>query len=243
VKRTLLVCLSLVLSYLASALDFLNTSFEAAEGFTTGALDSQNGWNALGGFSVVDTIAKSGTQSVEWDGSDGAWFAWASIPGGYSGAEEVTGSVSIFLDPASATVDRVYGLALWNDFDLVVGITLCSDGTIRGGPTTSDLWDGSGIGTYSSSAIGAWIDISLAYIPGETTAMAKVGNNSFALDATPASNLTDFDLYSDYVDDFDSSSIAYYDNYRVGTPNPVPEPVSMAVLGVGLLVLSRRKKA
>lgn len=227
----------------ASALTFYTTSFETSDGFAVGDLDGQSGWAHTGNYSVETGHARSGSQSVQWTDIDGG-YAWVDLPSAYSGTEALLSQVFVFLDPASANDERVFGLRLWGNTAASVyqggaGVTIDSSGVIRAGDAYSEMWDDSNIVGNVTDPTGRWIRLQIEYTPGATTAIVDVDGTDFAVDiATAFAEVTDVDLFSEWRD-VEVDSTAWYDDYSVGV---VPEPATMMALGTGAAALLARRR-
>lgn len=215
----------------ASALSF---GFESSEGFTVGALDGQNGWNAVPHYSVVNDFARTGTQSVLANGDNGTHYAWVDLiesPGFTSGS--FSGSTWMHIG-ANTVDDRVQGIQAWgNARGWTVGLK--RNGDIVGG--FGNLYQAPVLGTVVNPSQ-RWINIRLSFDIGAGTAIATVDGQTFNLTGAGLTSFTDMDLVSDYVSSFASAGFVHFDDFEV-----VPEPATMTVLALGALAALRRRKA
>ena len=227
----------------ASAQVLYSTSFEQAQGFTTGALAGQNGWSAASAYTVANDNAHSGSQSAKWSGTGGT-YAWVDLDTAYTGPGPLKISTWIYIDPATANLERVFGLRIWGtsasaSYGGSAGITLASDGTIRAGESYASLWDDSMIRGTVAGVTGRWIEFALRYVPGASSATASVDGQSFSVDiATPRVAIDDIDLFCDWRN-VNANTTGWYDDYKVEV---VPEPISLVSLGLGAAFLARRRR-
>ena len=219
------------LAVVASAQNF---GFETSEGFTAGILNGQNGWVADTQYSVVNNFARTGSQSVLYNGSNGTDYAWVDLapnPGYTSG----TFSASTWMHIGANTVaDRVQGLMAWGNTG-GWSIGLKSNGDVIGG--FGFLWSRPVIGTVVNPTQ-RWVNVTLSFTVGSGTAVATVDGQSFNLSGTGLTALTDIDFTSDYINTAASAGFVHFDDFTV-----VPEPATMTVLALGALAALRRRKA
>lgn len=216
-----------------------NTSFESGEGFAPGGLDTQNDWISGPNYQVVSGVARTGSQSVRWSGTGGG-HAWPDIPGGYSGANPLRSSVWIMMPSAGSDPERVFGLRYWSASAGFAGVTLGSDGTVRAGTTYSSLWGSSGIQTVISNPTDRWIEVGISYTPNDSSATVMADGQFFSFAVTPQGSVLDVDFFSDW-DAVNVNTTGYWDDYFV-TTDAVPEPATLAALGIGLAAVIRRRR-
>lgn len=227
----------------ASAQVLYSTSFEQGQGFNPGALSGQNGWSGVSAYTVANDKAHSGSQSVKWSGTGGT-YAWVDLATPYGGPGPLKTTTWIYIDPATANLERTFGLRIWGtsasaSYGGSAGITLASDGTIRAGDTYASLWDDSMIRGNVAGATGRWIEFALSYVPGASSATASVDGQSFTVAiATPRVTVDDIDLFSDWRN-VNANTTAWYDDYKVEV---VPEPISLVSLGLSAAFLARRRR-
>lgn len=234
-KKTLLMAMLMVGSVAANAQVLYSTSFESPD-FATGALDTQNSWLAAAGYSVTDSVAKTGSQAAQWSGTGGT-YAWVDL-GTIASGTELIAKVSVFIDPTTANNERAFGFRMWSSSPGGVGVTVNSDGLVRASSTYADLWSGTGVGSVSN-ATGRWLDMTMVHVIGSTEATVTVDSFTTTVSGlTALPDVVDVDLFSDW-NNVNADSIAYYDDYSVGV---VPEPFTLGALALGALALRRRSK-
>jgi poly(beta-D-mannuronate) lyase len=157
-KYFTLLLFTIIVCTQAKAQTALQTSFETAQGYTTGNLNTQNGWALTNGTAVVTTAkAKTGTQSINLSAAGTAlllnYVAYGnSVPG-------ITGEVYVdmWINPASFATK---GIAV-NGYDLFGGsskrifvIEFGTDNTVKAYNSSAAV----NVGTWVANQ---WIRISL----------------------------------------------------------------------------------
>lgn len=213
-----------------------NVGFESPA-YTAGALNGQNGWFASAGMDVSTDMALSGSQSLKISGTGDklAFFGFGSPMSG-----DITGMTSIFIDPASADPDRVYGLQVWSGgFNTVLNVSIAADGSVRGG--NGLVFDDPILGSISN-ATGRWISVGFNFSTGTSDAVLTVDGQNFNVSGIGnVADISDVDVVSRWINNSSTEGIAYFDDYMV--TNAVPEPATMIGLSaLGALILRRRKK-
>lgn len=240
--RSFIILAALTVAVSAQAVEYFNVNFESAQGYSTGTLAGQGVFSASSNTSFAVTASPTTGQAATWNGGSFG-FAWADLPdGGYTGAQTLWASVDVWLDGASANTDRYYGIAMFTDGD-AFGVTLNSSGAVSAGYLYANVEGGNVVGNISNPT-GRWVTLGVGYDIGSTSASIYFdGQLTTVGDIFEGTTIFDADLMSDYSASSASSSVAYWDNYRVGNAAPVPEPASMAALGLGALAMIRRRKA
>ena len=233
-KKTIVALAALTLASFASA---QNVGFETGEGFTAGALSGQSGWTAGTGYSVATDKAHSGTQSAKWTNATGGSYAWFDLASPFTGSAVF--STWLWIDAATANADRIFGIRFWDGATGGANVTLASDGKVRGDGNSP--WSSPTLATQTS-VTGRWIQMSLAYTTGTTSAVATVDGTSYNLTGlTALTQITDADLHTDFINSGTTTGTGWFDDYSFGSP--VPEPGTMALVGgLAALALRRRKK-
>lgn len=226
----------------ATAIDLARSGFETSEGFAPGPLDLQNGWNAATGYNVVNNFARTGTQSVQWSGTDGTW-AWTDVLPPYTGGQAVTGETWVYIVPQTSD-ERVFGIGLWGyetgttGYQMIGGASLNSSGQVRAGGDWGTLYDDSSIVGSVGNPVGRWIQLMIHYTPGASNANVMVDGQMFNITVAPTLGIADLDLYADWRNSNDPGT-GYYDDYSL---TAVPEPATMAAVGMGLALIARRRR-
>lgn len=238
--KTLLITAALVAAVSAHAVDIFNVNFEAAQGYSLGQLDGQNGWNADTRFTVA--TGPTGGQALQFNG-DNSGGGWLDIPGGYTDTTKTLWAViDVYLDSTTANNDRWYGMTMFGSND-IYGITLNSDGQVSAGNFLDPIIGGNIVGTVANPT-NRWIKLGLGYDLNSTTLKLYFDGQTSAVNGLSFTSnaITDADFITLSGQDPNSTSMAYFDNYYVGNAAPVPEPASIAALGLGALALIRKKR-
>lgn len=230
-----------------------STSFEASEGFIAGgSADGIDGWaNGSGGgvsHSVSTAQAFTGTQSIVFDnsGSNTSFYSIRrALNNDYSLVPVVTVSTKLYID-GSTGADRLYGLLGTNSAtgtmgSTILGITVSGTGVVRAGATWGSTYSGAGIGTFTTGHADRWLTLTFTFdsTTRAATASASNGVETFTWSGTAGStgNLLNFNLGSDYDGSAARNGIGYFDDVQA-----VPEPATLAALGLGALALVRRRR-
>ncbi len=258
-KKTLLLG-AIAMVGVAQAQVLVNTGFETN---TLGAINGQASggpWPWEGSGTVVNTGATMGTQaltdSVANQASGGLTFTdWTQVQavqntGGVTipAGQYFNGSVQVFLDPTD--LNSAMGISCWsNGGNNTQGYILLSGsgsiiyrngigtpaGTIvaNAGPTTG--WHQVGV---SVQQLDPNTVQSTYYIDG--VLLAGISHTrTIATGNLP----NEFDLVIGNVSGAAATTSGRWDNYRVAIEaTPVPEPATMAALGLGALALIRRRR-
>lgn len=180
--------------------------------------------------------ALSGTKSVHVTGTSGTW-TW---PGGspfISAGETWISSVNVFVGQTGNGLTSRYGLDAWGTVgNMSGGLAVRADGSVwknAGGVWSQQL----AAGTAPS---GRWHNIKLEM----TYTTATSGTVKSFLNGTQVGGslaiseaFTDVDLYGGLRT---ATTDASFDDYKLEV---VPEPATMAALGLGLAAMARRRKS
>lgn len=193
-------------------------------------------------------------------------FAKYSLP--YFG--DVLGQVATFVGFGNTATERISGEYAWTGYDAIAGdgsrravtnrIEFIGDGDVGGAPTNLLIAD---LDYYDSRTPVAWqVDTiggggsveneggilggdsgsaALLQINGEWRSIGvNIGVDSFNGPDLPGS------IHSDYGDIFAATNLAAYQDWILNIApeaNPVPEPATLAALGLGSLIIARRKRS
>lgn len=235
----------------AFAQTLYTTSFESP--FTPGAINGQQGWQASSSAPAITTSTggvtpHTGTQmlSMPMVAAGGGRYAWTDLTAAFNnrtpGNDLITASVWFWV-PSTVTDNTEFGFSAFTDDGLGTdGEVLEVEANVNTG--TILLYDASSTAINSNVTFtrDAWnrLDLVLNYqtgvyggrLNGSDIGVTSTFNNAFGV--------IDIDL-NNYRTTGTQTGGAFFDDYSV-TATTVPEPATIAGLGIAALALIRRRR-
>ena len=254
-KKLMLATTGLVaLVSAANAQVLYSTSFEAPT-FVSGALyngvTGQDGWTSTSTVPAISTaFARTGTQSLNHGtrtqtatgAALGRW-SWKDITAGWNSAVAngktiLNSSVWVLIPATGAAQNQEVGIQLYANggADVVGAITYNPFlNRISGqGQTTG------GTATLSSSLRGSWFQLGLSADIVSNLVSVQLNGSTLGSFAFTTENFSDMDIFTfSPASTVSTGGSVYWDDYSV---EAVPEPATMAALGLGVAAMLRRRK-
>jgi hypothetical protein len=187
------------------------------------------------GWKTNNNRALSGTKSVHVTGTAGTW-AWPNGSPTISAGEIWTASVNVFVGQAGNGATQRFGLDIWGNTNMDGGLAVRADGSV---------WKRSGAAWGQALAAGTapagqWhnIKLEMTYATATTgTVKSFLNGNQVGGSVAITEAFSDVDMYAGLRT---AGTDASFDNYKLEV---VPEPATMAALGLGLAAMARRRKS
>ena len=238
----------------AFAQTIFSTGFDAPT-YTAGAtVVGQDGW-AIGSGSgsyqtVSNAVSFAGGQSLTFAPAGGSSFA--SVIRSFTSVANTAYTLSTKIRIAGTTsVDRTFGLYLSTTTlgNTYLGATISGAGGLRVGKTWSDTYKTTADATAAAGTFAdRWLDLVLKLDGAGNGTVAFSGfsdgavyNYSFT-GVTNTSGTKYVNVGTDYLATTASPGTGSFDNLSLVSTTPVPEPATMAILGLGAAALLRRKR-
>lgn len=248
----------------SQAIVVYSTSFEDPP-FVPGSINGQDGWvngsGAGASQSIINTFARTGTQSLQWDNSTLVSFYSVRRPlpgqdGAITATTPLVAEVWMNISP-NTQVNRLYGIYLMNTSTGTLGgtnlgVTISGDGTVRGGTSWSATYTNTGLIGNDPNFVNNWVRVRLAYdgVGGSVEVFEPISNAvlgaSYAAvtlgNANGSGTFFAINLGTDYFTTTDRTGLAYMDDLNISV---VPEPGTLTALlaGAAALLARRRRSA
>ncbi|RYG33414.1 PEP-CTERM sorting domain-containing protein [bacterium] len=262
-----LAVLALLGTSAAQAAPLYSTSFDTSE-YTAGAsVAGRDGW-FLGSSSdpatqtVASGVGRDGTQGLRIANaaSTGYYSVSHALPGAVQGFDPFTVSVDLYMDETTAA-SRMYELALLSSptggmatSSVLLGMSIGGDGKIRASSSWATLYGTNtqrvtaAAGTFKSR----WLNLTLKVDENRTgvATIRGLGDGStfytytipaIGYDSTTQSykSILTANLVAENTGAFGGVGVGTFDNFNV---TAVPEPATLAALGLGAAALLRRRR-
>lgn len=241
-KKLLVISLALGVAGASSAQVLYSTGFEAPT-FTLGGDGLVDGWTLGSNFGTTRSIVNSpaiGGQSLSLSttstgfGSNRLAFdiSTQTLP--------VFFTTQVLLQSGNEA-NRLGTLALSTGTlgGTFFGASVDSAGNFRAGQNWGSTYGATTLGTFTNSVADRWVQLTLSVATnGDGVATATLGSESFSANFSGIAKVGFVNLASDYAGASGLGNV-YFDDFSV---EAIPEPMTMAVLGLGALGLAARKR-
>ncbi len=215
-----------------------STGFES---FANGALSGQGGWLTDPGYDVVNNFARTGSKSVRFDtgpaaGSNWGWWDPLTYNPVTNANKILKSTIWIHYNEDNSVADSFFGLDMYSPAVTRVALAqISSAGLVQGSVAAGSITTFAGLTANKNQ----WnrLDVTLNYNSG----LMSVALNG----TTSATTLSLASVATTVIDDVDLVSratgfeVGHFDDLSI---QAVPEPGTMAALGLGAAALLRRRK-
>jgi hypothetical protein len=217
------------------------TSFEPYQGYGAGPVSGQQGWattpGSNHGYTVTPGRASQGLWSLrqEFTNTGAFWATQTSVPDLFPGqtVQGVLARVDIYIEPGFT--GALFGIDMFSGANRVAATVINATGRVYVYNQFDNFWAWS----HNPRVVpNQWVTLELLANFNTGTSKVWVNGVHHPIVGTFSSvSITDVDLLSLRETSADTN-LAYFDMYVLRT---VPEPATVAALGLGCLALLRRR--